>query len=34
MGLPSYRVVDFTIELHPRMTPISKTTHRMTPVEL
>ena len=33
-GLPSYRDVDFTIELHPGMTPISMTSHRMVPVEL
>ena len=33
-GLPSYRDVDFTIELHPGMMPISMTSHRMVPVEL
>ena len=33
-GLPPYRDVDFTIELHPGTAPISMTPHRMTPVEL
>ena len=33
-GLPSERVVDFSIELHPGTTPISMTSHRMAPVEL
>ena len=33
-GLPPYRDVDFVIELHPSMSPISMTPHRMTPVEL
>ena len=33
-GLPPYRDVDFTIELHPGMTPISMTPHRMTLLEL
>ena len=33
-GLPSHRDVDFVIELHPGMSPISMTPHRMTPVEL
>ena len=33
-GLPSQRVVDFGIELHPGTSPISMTPHRMTPVEL
>ena len=33
-GLPPYRDVDFTIELHPGTTPISMTSHRMAPVEL
>ena len=34
LGLPSHRVVDFTIELHPGTSPISMTPHRMAPVEL
>ena len=34
LGLPSQRVVDFGIELHPGTSPISMTPHRMTPVEL
>ena len=29
-GLPPYRDVDFTIELHPGTSPISMTPHRMT----
>ena len=33
-GLPLYRDVDFGIELHPGISPISMTPHRMTPVEL
>ena len=32
--LPSQRVVDFGIELHPSTSPISMTPHRMAPVEL
>ena len=34
LGLPPYRDVDFTIELHPGTSPISMTPHRMTLVEL
>ena len=33
-GLPLYRDVDFVIELHPGMLPISMTPHRMTTIEL
>ena len=33
-GLPSYRDVDFTIELHPGTSPISMTPHRVAHVEL
>ena len=33
-GLPPYRDVDFTIELHPGTSPIYMTSHRMAPVEL
>ena len=33
-GLPPWRVVDFSITLHPGTTPISMTPHRMAPVEL
>ena len=33
-GLPPHRDVDFVIELHPGMSPISMTLHRMAPVEL
>ena len=33
-GLPPYRDVDFTIELHPSTSPIFMTPHRMTLVEL
>ena len=33
-GLPSHREVDFGIELHPGISPISMTPHRMAPVEL
>ena len=32
--LPPQRDVDFFIELHPGMLPISMTPHRMAPVEL
>ena len=33
-GLPPQRVVDFGIELHPGISTISMTSHRMAPVEL
>ena len=33
-GLPPRRVVDFGIELHPGISPISMTPHRMAPGEL
>ena len=33
-GLPLYKDVDFTIELHPGTSPISMTPHIMAPVEL
>ena len=33
-GLPPYRDVDFTIELHPGTSPISMTPHRMVPAKL
>ena len=33
-GLPPHRDVDFVIELHPGMSPISMNPHRMAPVEL
>ena len=33
-GLPPHRVVDFCVELHPGMSPISMTLHKMAPVEL
>ena len=33
-GLPPHRDVDFVIELHPGISPISMTPHRMAPVEL
>ena len=33
-GLPPHRNVDFGIELHPGISPISMTSHRMAPVEL
>ena len=33
-GLPPHRDVDFGIELHPSISPISMTPHRMAPVEL
>ena len=32
--LPPHRDVDFFIKLHPSMSPISMTPHRMAPVEL
>ena len=34
LELPSYRDVDFTIELHPSISPISMTPHRMAPTKL
>ena len=34
LGLPPHKVVDFCIELHPGMSPISMTPHRMEPIEL
>ena len=34
LGLPPHRDVDFYIELHPGMSPISMTPHRMALVEL
>ena len=34
LGLPPQRAVDFGIELHPSVSPISMTPHRMAPVEL
>ena len=34
LGLPPYRDVDFTIELHLGISPISMTPHRMAPTEL
>ena len=34
LGLPLHREVDFGIELHPGISPISMTPHRMAPVEL
>ena len=34
LGLPSQRVVDFGIELHPGTSPISMASHRMAPFEL
>ena len=34
LELPPQRVVDFGIELHPGISPISMTLHRMAPVEL
>ena len=34
LGLPSYRDVDFVIELHPGTSPISMNLHRMAPAEL
>ena len=33
-GLPPHRDVDFGIELHPGISPISIAPHRMAPVEL
>ena len=33
-GLPPPRDVDFCIELHPGMSPISMTPHRIAPIEL
>ena len=33
-GLPPYKDLDFTIELHLGTSPISMTPHRMVPVEL
>ena len=33
-GLPPHRDVDFVIELHPGMSPISMTPYRMAPVKL
>ena len=33
-GLPPHRDVDFGIELHPGISPITMTPHRMAPVEL
>ena len=33
-GLPPHRDVDFGIESHPGISPISMTPHRMAPVEL
>ena len=33
-GLPPQRAVDLGIELHPSVSPISMTPHRMAPVEL
>ena len=33
-GLPLHRDVDFCIELHPGMSPISMTLHKMATVEL
>ena len=32
--LPPQRVVDFGIKLHPGISPISMTPHRMAPIEL
>ena len=34
LGLPPHRDVDFGIELHPSISPISMTSHRMASVEL
>ena len=34
LGLPPQRDVDFTIELHPGISPISMTPHRIAPTEL
>ena len=33
-GLPPQRIVDFGVELHPGISPISMTPHRMAPFEL
>ena len=33
-GLPPHRDVDFGVELHPDISPISMTPHRMAPIEL
>ena len=33
-GLPLHRDVDFVIELHPGISPISMTLHRMAPFKL
>ena len=33
-GLPSHGDVDFGVELHPDISPISMTPHRMAPIEL
>ena len=33
-GLPPHRDVDFGIELHPGISPIFMTPHRMAPIEL
>ena len=33
-GLPPHRDVDFGVELHPGISPISMTPYRMAPVEL
>ena len=33
-GLPPHRDIDFGIELHPGISTISMTLHRMAPVEL
>ena len=34
LGLPSYRDVNFTIELYPSTSTISMTSHKMAPTEL
>ena len=34
LGLPPYRDVYFTIELHPITSPISMTPHKMAPAKL
>ena len=34
LGLPSHKDVNFVIELHPGISPISMTLHIMVPVEL
>ena len=34
LGLPSFRNVDFVIELHSSTSPISMTSHKMVPAEL